>query len=66
VAPESGLGLAHGWGSGADTGDRGAAGEAEEVPEEEEEEKRSGGPRWNLRKSQGLHYKLNFSTDPKL
>jgi hypothetical protein len=37
VAPGGGRGSAHGRGSGADTGGRGAAGEAEEVPEEEEE-----------------------------
>jgi hypothetical protein len=39
---------------------------AEQVPEEEEEERRSEGPRWNLQKSQGLHCKQNFPTDPKL
>jgi hypothetical protein len=39
--------------SGADTGGRGAAGEAggaEHVPEEEEEGRGSEGPRWNLQK----------------
>jgi hypothetical protein len=40
VAPGNGRGLAQGWGSGADTGGRRAAGEvgeAEHVPEEEDE-----------------------------
>jgi hypothetical protein len=39
--------------SGADTGGRGASGEAEEaehVPEEEEEGRGSEGPRWKLQK----------------
>jgi hypothetical protein len=66
VAPGSGRDSAHGRGSCTDTGGRGAVGEAEEVPEEEDEGKRFGGPRWNLQKSQGLHCKLNFCTDPKL
>jgi hypothetical protein len=68
VALGNGRGSAHGWGSGADTGGRRAAGEAGEtkhVPEEEDEGRRSEGPRWYLQKSQGLHYKLNFPTDPK-
>jgi hypothetical protein len=66
VAPGSGRDLAHGRGSGADTGGRGAAGEAEEVPEEEDEGKRSGGPRWNLQKLQGLQCKQKFPTNPEL
>jgi hypothetical protein len=36
------------------------------VPEEEEEGRESEGPLWNFQKSQGLHCKLNFPTDPKL
>jgi hypothetical protein len=36
------------------------------VPEEEEEGRGSEGPHYNLQKSQGLHCKQNFSTDPKL
>jgi hypothetical protein len=55
--------------SSANTSGRGAAGEAggaEHVPEEEEEGRGSEVPRWNLEKPQGLHYKQNFPTDPKL
>jgi hypothetical protein len=66
VAPGSGRGSAHGRGSGADTGGRGAAGEAEEVPEEEEEGRRYEGPHWKLQNPQGLHCKQKFPTDPEL
>jgi hypothetical protein len=43
VALGSGRGSAHGRGSGADIGGRGAAGEAEESPEKEEERRGSEG-----------------------
>jgi hypothetical protein len=69
VAPGNGRGSAHGRGSDADTSGRRAAdeaGEAEHVPEEEDEGRRSEGPYWYLQKSQELHCKLNFRTDPKL
>jgi hypothetical protein len=65
VAPWSGRGLAPGRESGADTGGRGAAGEAEELPEEEEERRGSEGPHWKKQKPQGLHYKQKFPTDLK-
>jgi hypothetical protein len=66
VAPGNGRGSAHGQESGADTGGRRAAGEAEHVTEEEDEWRRSEGPHWKLQKPQGLLCKLDFSIDPKL
>jgi hypothetical protein len=39
---------------------------AGQVLEEEEEGRGSQGLPWNLQKSQGSHYVLNFPTDPKL
>jgi hypothetical protein len=61
VAPGSDRGAAHGRGSGADTGGRGAAGGAEELPQEEEERRRSEGLGWKLQKPQGLHCKQKIS-----
>jgi hypothetical protein len=60
VALGSGRGTAHCRGNGADTGGRGAAGEAEELPEEEEERRRSGVLRWKCKNLRDFTENRNF------